>query len=622
MDDIAERQIYDDAEAQYFGPEITLVDARNSRSTTLLAMPQSRLMPRSQIAEKLRERLTQLNNWSPPQQIALSEAIGAIIQPNVRYNADATAQTLEMATAQVEPAFIALKRNQVIAREGDTVTGWTLSQLKALQSQTKGRRTVSHIFGLLFIVSGLYWMTWQFVRRRAAAITLPLSSKRAFTLVGLSILVQTVLIRVGFLLSESLNLYVWRAWMDGYELWSLAIPFASGALLVALLLDTQLGFITGLMAALFAAMLAPKGGALSLGLYTMLSCAAAIYGIKRYRERQSVTLAGLVAGAGNGLTAIALMAYNQQPLVLKTILLAFGCGLLGGLLTIIFTSGGLPINESLFGVLTDVKLLELSNADLPILSQIALHAPGTNQHSHGVGQLTEEACRAIGANALLARIGALYHDIGKLGSPLHFIENQNGDNPHDRLKPSQSAKIIVNHVNYGLKLAEDIGLPKQIAAFIPQHHGTRTLHYFYRKALEQVQPGESLSENEFRYPGPKPQFKESAIMMIADSCEAAARSLSHPTPECLGDIVDKIVKAIQEDGQLDECGLTMRELKLIRDSIVNSLIAIYHTRVTYPGFNPPDDNTDRDIPANLDAEERGLDLVIAKQLAAGKAAQG
>lgn len=625
MGDIAERQIYDDDEAQFLGSEITLVDARNARSTTLLAMPQTRLLPRTKVAEKLREKVTQMSDWSAPQQKALTDTMSALIQSNVRYSAEITAQARETAAAQAEPALIALKRNQVIAREGDTVTARALGQLKALQTQTKSRRIVSHIFGLLFIVGGLYWIAWQYVRRRAASVTLPLSGKRAFTLVGLSIVVQIALMRVGFLLAESLNLYVWRAWSDGYELWSLAIPFASGALLVALLLDTQLGFITGLVAAIFAAMLAPRGGALSLGLYAFLSSAAAIYGIKRYRERQSVTLAGLVAGAGNGLAAIALMAYNQQPLVLNTILLAFGCGLLGGLLTIIFTSGGLPINESLFGVLTDVKLLELSNADLPVLGQMALHAPGTNQHSHAVGQLTEEACRAIGANALLARIGALYHDIGKLGSPLHFIENQNGENPHDRLKAAQSAKIIANHVTYGLKLAEDIGLPKQIAAFIPQHHGTRTLHYFYRKALEQVKPDETVNENEFRYPGPKPLSKEPAIMMIADSCEAAARSLTHPTPEHLGDIVDKIIKAIHEDGQLDECGMTLRELKLIRDSIVNSLVAIYHTRVTYPGFNPPDKDADDDIPAELDAEERGLAKPLkadTKPLATKRAAQG
>jgi len=269
----------------------------------------------------------------------------------------------------------------------------------------------------------------------------------------------------------------------------------------------------------------------------------------------------------------------------------------------------LPVSESLFGILTDVRLLELSNADLPVLGQLALRAPGTNQHSHAVGQLAEEAARDIGANCLLTRIGALYHDIGKLASPEYFIENQRGDNPHDRLRPSQSARIITSHVTYGLKLANEIGLPSQIADFIPQHHGTRTLHFFLRKAQAQAAEGETVDEREFRYPGPKPQFKEAAIMMLADSCEAAARSLLRPDPETIRTIVNKIFDAIVSDGQLDECDLSLRELTKVRESITASLVSIYHARVDYPGFNPPslDPASKPPLPdASFDSEERGV----------------
>jgi putative nucleotidyltransferase with HDIG domain len=260
--------------------------------------------------------------------------------------------------------------------------------------------------------------------------------------------------------------------------------------------------------------------------------------------------------------------------------------------------------------LTDVKLLELSNADLPVLGQLALRAPGTNQHSHAVGQLSEDACRVVGANSLLTRIGALYHDIGKLGAPEHFVENQLGKNPHDKLKPIQSAKIIISHVTYGVKIAKEIGLPQRIIDFIPQHHGTRTLHYFLRKA--QAGDGENsaeIDESDFRYPGPKPQFKEAAIMMIADSCEAAARSLSHPTPENIRFIVTKIIDAILADDQLDECDLTLRELTLIRESMIKSLVAIYHSRIDYPGYAPPNSADKLIIQSEvdeLDSEGRGI----------------
>ncbi|MCA1605572.1 MAG: HDIG domain-containing protein, partial [Acidobacteria bacterium] len=214
----------------------------------------------------------------------------------------------------------------------------------------------------------------------------------------------------------------------------------------------------------------------------------------------------------------------------------------------------------------------------------------------------------VGANPLLARIGALYHDIGKLAAPEYFVENQQGENPHDHLRPTQSAKIITSHVTYGSRLAKEISLPKQIADFIPQHHGTRTLHFFLRKAQAQAKPGEMVDERDFRYRGPKPEFKEAAIMMLADSCEAAARSLARPDPENIRAIVVKIVDAIVSDGQLDDCDLTLRELTTIREAMISALTAIYHARIDYPGFNPPP--ITGPIPplpqANLDSEERGI----------------
>ncbi|MCA1623621.1 MAG: HDIG domain-containing protein [Acidobacteria bacterium] len=316
-------------------------------------------------------------------------------------------------------------------------------------------------------------------------------------------------------------------------------------------------------------------------------------------------MAGALIGLSSALVAVALIGYTQQPFILNTVLLAIGCGLASGLITASITAVFLPLCETFFGILTDVKLLELSNADLPALGQLALRAPGTNQHSHAVGQLAEEACRVIGANGLLARIGALYHDIGKTAAPEHYVENQTGRNPHDRLKPSQSAKIIISHVTYGTKLAKEMGLPPRIIDFIPQHHGTRTLHYFLKKAQAEARDDEEVFENEFRYPGPKPQFKESAIMMIADSCEAAARSLSKPTPENIRFIVTKIIDAILSDDQFEECDLTLRELTQIRESMIKSLVAIYHSRVDYPGYTPPN-SIQTLIGSTENSQERGV----------------
>ncbi|MGH9882120.1 MAG: HD family phosphohydrolase, partial [Pyrinomonadaceae bacterium] len=518
----------------------------------------------------------------------------------------ATATVRETEANKIPTSLISLKRNQVIARPGDSVTPVMLAQFAAIRSMGDRGKPWHNIIGVLVVVMAVYWAVWKFTEHRSSTTALTLSKRRAFALVGSAIVVQTALMRIGFIFGDSVASQMWRAPFTDATIWNFAIPFAAAALLVAMLVDTQLAFLAGVISALFAGMLAPAG--MQKSVYALISCAAAVYGIGRYRERQSVTIAGLLIGGVNIVMALALIAYAEQPITLNVVLLAAGCGFTGGLLTAVFTAGGLPINESLFGILTDVKLLELSNADLPVLGQMAIRAPGTNQHSHAVGQLAEDACRVVGANPLLARIGALYHDIGKLAAPEYFVENQQGDNPHDRLRPSQSAKIIISHVTYGSRLAKEIGLPKKIADFIPQHHGTRTLHFFLRKAQALAKPGETTEEKVFRYPGPKPLFKEAAIMMIADSCEAAARSLARPDPENIRTIVLKIVDAIISDGQLDECDLTLRELTTIREAIISALTAIYHARIDYPGFNPPPLSGPLPrLPAGeLDSEERGV----------------
>jgi putative nucleotidyltransferase with HDIG domain len=619
--EVTEGYIYDDGDAEFLKQDIMLVDKRNPSMQSVMTMPQSRMTPLSIARKTLRAGISQLSGWSAEQQAALDSALQPLVKPNVFFDPMASTTAQEEAAKKVEEAPL-LRRNQVVAREGDMVTSTMLAQLEAVRDYGRaGHRWWNQLFGLLFLVAALYWLAWKFIEHRSTNTTLMLSTRRAFALVGSAVVVQTIIIRVGFLLTESIVTRGMSAPLNDPTIWNFAVPFAAAALLVAVLIDTQLGLMTALMSALFAGLLAPTG--ILICIYVVISSSAAIYGIGRYRERQSVTVAGLAASAVNALSAVALIAYAQQPLTLKTVLFAMGCGIMGGLLTTIFTAGGLPINESLFGILTDVKLLELSNADLPVLGQLALRAPGTNQHSHAVGQLTEEACRAVGANPLLARIGALYHDIGKTAAPDMFVENQRGNNPHDRLKPTQSARIITSHVSYGLKLAKEIGLPRQISDFIPQHHGTRTLYFFLRKAQAQAKDGEEINEAEFRYPGPKPQFKESAIMMIADSCEAAARSLAQPTPENIQTIVTKIVDAIISDGQLDECNLTLKEITTIREAIITSLTAIYHARIDYPGFNPPALTSGlTQLPRpELDTEERGVSYSKASEIPINKAGE-
>ena len=603
----AEGYIYDDSERQYFQNEVYVFDRSKPSLQSTVAMPESNWTSLSTARNKFRTRLTTIKSLSDKEAEAFFTAGEILIEPSISYDSVATESAKTSAVESLQPRTITLKRGQKIVDEGGLINADVLSKIGAVRNYTSSSRQVNRFIGLLLFVTALFWIAWKFVQHRGMLPRLALSARKTFALLGFIVIAQTAIFAALFRLAEFTALQNVKAPMNDAMLWGFAIPFATGSLLMTLLADRPTALFTGLLNALIAGFLAPRG--LEFAVYAAIASSLAVYGIGRYRSRQTVTLAGGVIGAASAALAVAMIAFTQQPFILNTILLAIACGLASGIITAAVTSVLLPICESFFGILTDVKLLELSNADLPVLGQLALRAPGTNQHSHAVGQLAEEACRVVGGNGLLARIGALYHDIGKTAAPEHFVENQLSKNPHDRLKPTQSAKIIISHVTYGVKLAREMGLPARIIDFIPQHHGTRTLHYFLKKAQADARPDEKISENDFRYPGPKPQFKEAAIMMIADSCEAAARSLAEPNPENIRFIVTKIIDAILQDDQLDECDLTLRELTQIRESMIKSLIAIYHSRVDYPGYVPPNSGQFKFPSAEIDSEERGFKYI-------------
>ncbi|MDQ6786194.1 MAG: HDIG domain-containing protein [Acidobacteriota bacterium] len=601
----AEGSIYGDQDRQYFEDEISLSDRRKPNQQSIVKMPESSMTALSAARNKLHDGLMQIRSLSEREVEAFNSALAPLIQPSIVYDSAATEKAREIIAKDVSPVIVSLKRTQRIAGEGDIITPEILAQISAVRNYSSSTRQLNRFLGLLAIISAFFWIAWKFVQHQGQVSRIALSERKTFALFGFVVVVQTALMSVFFRLAEFTAVQNTKAPLNDATLWSYAIPFAFGSLLMTLLADRRIALFTGIFLALIAGLLAPKS--LEFTLFAVVASAVAVYGIGRYRSRSSVTTAGALVGLASAATAVALLGYTQQPFILNTVLLAIACGLGSGLVTAAVTAMFLPLCESFFGILTDVKLLELSNADLPALGQVAMRAPGTNQHSHAVGQLAEDACRVVGANALLARIGALYHDIGKTAAPDHYVENQLGKNPHDRLKPAQSAKIIISHVTYGIKLGKEMNLPQRIIDFIPQHHGTRTLHYFLKKAQAEAHNPEDVAENDFRYPGPKPQFKEAAIMMIADSCEAAARSLSEPTPENIRFIVTKIIDAILMDDQLDECDLTLRELTQIREAMIKSLVAIYHSRVDYPGYIPPASSSQNIIvPAELDSEERGM----------------
>jgi hypothetical protein len=313
------------------------------------------------------------------------------------------------------------------------------------------------------------------------------------------------------------------------------------------------------------------------GFIFLTACAYSILLINKARKRSQVIRAGIISGALQLISLILLENFViNHP---QRYLIILANGLLAGIITL----GVLPFFEYLLQTVTNISLLELTDSNHPILQRMIMEAPGTYHHSLVVGNLADSACSAIGANGLLARIGAYYHDIGKLQKPEYFIENQDiKKNAHDELTPTMSKLIIMNHIKEGLELAKKYSLSPVLLDFIRQHHGNSLVYYFYRRALEGKEEDQEVAEEGFRYPGPKPNTKETAIVLLADSVEAATRSLKDPTPDKIKETVHKIINNKFIDGQLDECELTLKDIEEISSVFTKILSGMYHSRVNYP----------------------------------------
>jgi putative nucleotidyltransferase with HDIG domain len=314
--------------------------------------------------------------------------------------------------------------------------------------------------------------------------------------------------------------------------------------------------------------------------YTLLSGVSGILFLSKRYQRASILKTGAFISAMNMLTICFITFLNigefTQWEFLYYLLFAF----LSGTLSAVFTMGLQPFFEAAFGILSPIRLLELSNPNHPLLKKILTEAPGTYHHSLMVANLAEAACEAIGANGLLARVGSYYHDIGKTKRPQFFIENQmNIGNPHDRLEPEVSRDIILEHTTDGAETLKKYKLPKEFSDIAEQHHGTTCLKYFYSKAKEK---DPDVKEDDYRYPGPKPQMKETAVINIADSVEAAVRSMNHPTPEQIKNLVHSIIQSRLMDGQFNECDMTLKELEIIKTTLCETLNGIFHSRIQYP----------------------------------------
>ncbi len=361
-------------------------------------------------------------------------------------------------------------------------------------------------------------------------------------------------------------------------------PAAAAGILLTVLIPTP---IVAAAAVILISLIAAVLGGYSLNYFFvyMAGGLAAVFSARDIRTRKDLNRCGFYVLVFNffAILAVELMSPSGGSASLEIMGINLAWGGLNALVSVVIAGGLLPIFESAFSITTNIKLLELGDFNTPLLKRLMLEAPGTYHHSLMVANLAENACEEIGANPLVARVGSYYHDIGKLSNPQYFSENQQGiDYKHDKLKPNISALILKRHVKDGFSLADEYNLDKIIKDMIEQHHGTSLIRFFYDKELNGSDGRDKVEKKEFKYPGPRPQTREAGVIMLADSVEAACRSLDEPTYSRITGLVEKIINIKFTEGQLNECALTMAGLEKIQKNFINALSAMYHSRIEYP----------------------------------------
>ena len=526
------------------------------------------------------EKLIWPAEYDPSGRKMLGEILGSLIVPNLEYNEAETEKRRTQMRDAIPPSFISVERGKPIVSSGETVSPAksTLLAEAALQRPI-GQRAVEFA-GTIIIVMLLLLVLWQYMMRYQRQ---HLRVRRHFLLQITCFVITLGLARLAFTFASAMSQWSTHSPFNSPNGYRYLAPIAVGAVLVTILTDANASFVFSAILSVFVGVLS---GNVYLAAFTLMSSAGAIYHLQNCRDRTALVAAGLWIGTINSATVIALDLLGANEPGLRFLVFDAFCGFVGGALASMTASILLPLFEWLFEITTSIKLLELSNLNLPLLKQLAERAPGTYHHSIMVGLLAEAGAESIGGDALFARVACYYHDIGKSVRPSYFVENQSYmDNRHDKLSPKMSSIVLANHVRQGIEIARQHKLPPRIVDIIPQHHGTGLMKFFYYKARKGSTDDSTALEQEFRYPGPKPRTKEAAIIMIADSVEAAARTVDEPTPAKLRNMVDMISGRLRDDGQFDECDITLRDLRTVAESFVKVLMGIHHHRIAYPGYD-------------------------------------
>jgi hypothetical protein len=501
-----------------------------------------------------------------------------LIQPNLTFNKSASERNKQIVLNDIKPVYFHVLKDEIIVREGGKISPLDQDKLEAFSAST-GEKSFSStsiflgtfllILSLSIILSYLTSMSFQ-VKENINDIVF----------LSVAVVLQIVLVKAGIFICEAMN----RAFpLFPAEAYYYAIPFAAGAMLVGILINRNVAFIFSVYSSILAAFLFE--GKVAIMLFSLLGCVAASYHVSFSKQRSAFFKVGLLLSMINCTTILFLCLSSPScSLLSATTIINLAMGFMSGIFSAIIVAGLMPLFETLFNYTTDIKLLELANLNQPIFQRMIMEAPGTYHHSIIVASLVEAAAEAIGANPLLAKVSAYYHDIGKIKKPHYFIENQrNAENKHNKLSPRMSSLIITAHIKDGCELAHKDKLGMQIINIIREHHGTSLVSYFYEKAKRDKDSSiRSLPESDFRYTGPKPQSREAGLVLLGDVIEASSRTLSNPTPSRIKNLVRERIDKVLMDGQLDECKLTLYDLNIIAENFTRILNGIFHQRIDYP----------------------------------------
>src|SRR5229473_2788271 len=489
--------------------------------------------------------------WTERQKRVATEIVKQFIDANVTIDAVATSVAQQAARSAVAPVQVQVVAGETVIRDGSVVSALDVEKLRALGLSSPGIDWPGAL-GLIIWALLIAGVLGLFAERYAIEAW---NDDRALTLLAVTV--------------------VTRALVPGHTLLVYFIPYAAAAMTLTVLVSGRAALAAQVAGAMHAGIMS---GQVELVAYVLVPALLGIAAVRRATTAREFAAGALFVAVGNVgvLTAFTLVGRATDPLGAAQLLLA---GLISGGGAGVLAFAAMAMLGHLFRITTVFELRELSDPNHPLLRQLLLRTPGTYHHSLLVANLAERAAEVIGADPLVARVGAYYHDIGKMRNPSAFIENQTGTNPHDDLDPAVSAGIVSAHIRDGLALAERYRLPARIREMIPGHHGTSVVKYFFQIAQQR---GQAPDERSFRYPGPRPQSKEAGIVMLADGTEASVRSLSEKNPETIRAMVDRMIDERVADGQLDECDLTFRDVERIKNAFCELLLGVYHERIPYP----------------------------------------